>query len=139
MNCDAADKIANAVLYEGYMLYPYRASAVKNQQRWNFGTLYPPQYEEVRRGTERSVMHVECLLRRGESKTLKIRARFLQFDDRPGTGSRKEGVERTAEFEVDWSDGARDFEFCFPSVELSWSMNRQLVRKRNEMRRLRGR
>jgi hypothetical protein len=26
---DRVDKIAEAVLYEGYMLYPYRASAVK--------------------------------------------------------------------------------------------------------------
>ena len=31
------EEIANAILYEGYMLYPYRASSVKNQQRWNFG------------------------------------------------------------------------------------------------------
>ena len=36
------EKVANAVLYEGYLLYPYTASAVKNQQRWNFGVLYPP-------------------------------------------------------------------------------------------------
>ena len=31
------ERVANAVLYEGYMLYPYRRSAVKNQQRFNFG------------------------------------------------------------------------------------------------------
>ena len=38
------DRIVNAVLYEGYMLYPYRPSAVKNRQRWNFGVLYPESY-----------------------------------------------------------------------------------------------
>jgi hydrogenase maturation protease len=32
MNTAAVEKIAKAVLYEGYMLYPYRPSAVKNQR-----------------------------------------------------------------------------------------------------------
>ena len=62
MNRELAKKVADAVLYEGYMLYPYRRSAIKNQQRWSFGILYPPAYEEVQSGTERSVMHSECLL-----------------------------------------------------------------------------
>jgi len=31
---DIARQIADAVLYEGYLLYPYRASARKNQIRW---------------------------------------------------------------------------------------------------------
>src|SRR3954463_2867466 len=33
--------IANAVLYEGYILWPYRRSALKNTQRWTFGGVYP--------------------------------------------------------------------------------------------------
>ena len=41
MNFATVEKIANAVLYEGYILYPYRPSSTKNRQRWNFGTLYP--------------------------------------------------------------------------------------------------
>ena len=44
MNLTLVDKIADAVLYEGYMLYPYRASAVKNRQRWNFGAVYPETF-----------------------------------------------------------------------------------------------
>jgi len=40
MNQTIVDQIAAAVLYEGYMLYPYRPS-VKNRQRWTFGGLYP--------------------------------------------------------------------------------------------------
>ena len=62
MNRELAKKVADAVLYEGYMLYPYRASALKNRQRWSFGILYPPAYPEVACGTERSGMHSECLL-----------------------------------------------------------------------------
>ena len=52
MNIRAVEKIANAVLYEGYMLYPYRPSAVKNQQRFNFGVLYPREYCELQLGSE---------------------------------------------------------------------------------------
>ena len=41
MSWEAAEKLANTVLYEGYLLYPYRASALKNQKRWTFGTVEP--------------------------------------------------------------------------------------------------
>ena len=61
MNRELARKVADAVLYEGYMLYPYRPSAIKNRQRWSFGILYPPAYPEVKLGTERFFMHSECL------------------------------------------------------------------------------
>ena len=56
------EKIANAVLYEGYMLYPYRASAVKNQQRFNFGVLYPREYCESQTGSDDWQMQTECLV-----------------------------------------------------------------------------
>jgi len=38
---EAAERIADAVLYEGYVLYPYRASAIKNRLRWQFGIVAP--------------------------------------------------------------------------------------------------
>ena len=34
--------IADTVLYEGYVLYPYRADDAKNRVRWQFGVLAPP-------------------------------------------------------------------------------------------------
>ena len=40
MNTKSSDAIAKAVLYEGYMLYPYRPSSVKNRQRFNFGSIH---------------------------------------------------------------------------------------------------
>ena len=40
---DRVRRIADAVLYEGYMLWPYRRSALKNQRRWTFGGVYPKQ------------------------------------------------------------------------------------------------
>ena len=51
MNLGVVEQIAKAVLYEGYMLYPYRPSSVKNQQRWNFGVLCPQSYSEAQKGS----------------------------------------------------------------------------------------
>ena len=45
---DAVTRIARAVLYEGYILWPYRRSALKNQQRWTFGGVYPEAYGRKR-------------------------------------------------------------------------------------------
>ena len=53
--------MADAVLYEGYVLYPYRASARKNQLRWQFGVLAPPAYAAAE-GSERSAMRTEVVV-----------------------------------------------------------------------------
>ena len=82
MNLDRVEKIAEAVLYEGYMLYPYRASAVKNQQRWNFGVLPPCTSSEQQSGTDPATMRTECLLRCAPSARLSVKVRFLQTVDR---------------------------------------------------------
>jgi hypothetical protein len=78
MNPSTVDKIANAVLYEGYILYPYRASSRKNQQRFTFGRVYPQAYSQAQKGAEPFAMRTECLLRsRGERSALEVRLRFL--------------------------------------------------------------
>jgi hypothetical protein len=89
------DQIANAVLYEGYILYPYRPSSVKNRQRWNFGLVYPRNYPGP--GT----MQTECLVRGDASTTLTARVRFLQIvmrevgeSDAPAEGFAQEAIER---------------------------------------------
>ena len=58
MNFDGVEKIAAAILYEGYILYPYRATAIKNRQRWNFGTLYPRIY--ARGAASRGTFPPDC-------------------------------------------------------------------------------
>jgi hydrogenase maturation protease len=70
------EQIADAILYEGYILYPYRASALKNGQRWNFGVLYPPAYASVQRGSDASTFQCECLARGGN---LTVTVRFVQL------------------------------------------------------------
>ena len=49
---DHARAVADAVLYEGYLLYPYRASSRKNQCRWQFGVLGPPGAADAGLGEE---------------------------------------------------------------------------------------
>ena len=78
MNLERVEKIAEAVLYEGYMLYPYRISSIKNRQRWNFGVLYPPSYCERQSGADASSMQTECLVRPTASTRITVKVRFLQ-------------------------------------------------------------
>jgi hydrogenase maturation protease len=82
MSIESVEKIAEAVLYEGYMLYPYRASAVKNQQRWNFGVVYPRAYSEQQSGSDAWTMQTECVLEADLSTRLNIEIRFLQIVNR---------------------------------------------------------
>ena len=79
MNTKLVEDIASAVLYEGYLLYPYRASAIKNQQRWNFGVLYPRQYAEQQTGADAWKMQTECLMVTDSSAALEVRVRFLHL------------------------------------------------------------
>jgi hypothetical protein len=81
MSFDVAQKIADAVLYEGYVLYPYRASAVKNQFRWQFGVLVPREYSERGNG-EPWAMQTECLLEYDGTAALDVRVRCLQLQAR---------------------------------------------------------
>ena len=76
MNAKLVDQIVNAVLYEGYILYPYRASAKKNRQRFTFGRVYPEAYSVAQNGAEPCMMQTECLVE-GQSPTLEVRVRFL--------------------------------------------------------------
>jgi hypothetical protein len=78
MNKKKIDEIARAVLYEGYLLYPYRPS-VKNRQRWTFGGLYPKSYSDRQRGTDPWFSQTECLVSGTQTSGLSVRARFLHL------------------------------------------------------------
>ena len=72
MNFAAVEKIAAAILYEGYILYPYRPTAIKNRQRWNFGTLYPRVYAQAQRPEEPYRLVAECLVEADAEATLDV-------------------------------------------------------------------
>jgi hypothetical protein len=143
MNRELARKVADSVLYEGYMLYPYRPSAMKNRQRRCFGILYPPAYAEVIGGTEHSRMHSECLVQESVDAAIQIDLRFLhlharqvfqrindEFKPVPSLSidgrlfeSGDEGNDHSAVFNFRLKTGSRSFEFSFHGenrdVELS--------------------
>lgn len=79
MNFESAEKIAAAILYEGYILYPYRPTAIKNRQRWNFGTLYPCVYAEAQSPQEPFGLQAECIVIADMDATLDIKISFLQL------------------------------------------------------------
>lgn len=79
MNLSLVERIVHAVLYEGYMLYPYRASAVKNRQRWNFGVLYPQAYSVAQAGAEAYSTQTECLVVGGQHAILDVQVRCLHL------------------------------------------------------------
>lgn len=79
MKIEQIREIANAVLYEGYLLYPYRQSAIKNRTRWTFGVVYPREYSEANGAIEPWTMHSECLVEGSDDTELDITVRFLHL------------------------------------------------------------
>lgn len=76
---DRARAIADAVLYEGYLLYPYRATSSKNQSRWQFGVLGPPGASDAGLG-EDDTLAAQFLIDGDSELTLVVR--FLQLQHR---------------------------------------------------------
>jgi hypothetical protein len=82
MSLDQVREIADAVLYEGYLLYPYRASSAKNQSRWQFGVLGPP-HAGPGCFSEEPAMSLQCLLRSHNPRAaVTVQLRFLQLQTR---------------------------------------------------------
>ena len=94
MNLTAVRSIADAVLYEGYILYPYRASSQKNQSRWQFGVVMAPGYAAAD-PSETSFTQAECVLEHTGQPVVQVILRFLQVQRRttegsgPGPGTRR--------------------------------------------------
>jgi len=80
MNLDLVKDIADAVLYEGYILYPYRPSSVKNRQRWTFGGVFPREY--CGESGDACVMQTQLLLNVGADAAIDLHLRFLQVQTR---------------------------------------------------------
>ncbi|SCF07356.1 hypothetical protein GA0074695_3271 [Micromonospora viridifaciens] len=94
----SAEAVAEAILYEGYLLYPYRRSSGKNRVRWQFGVLVPPAWAEahglvdsgVAGSAESPWQQTECLVEAPDTAVVRIRLRFLHLQ-------RKVVEERTAD------------------------------------------
>jgi len=88
---DTVDKIAAAVLYEGYVLWPYRRSAPKNQRRWTFGGVYPPAYSAASGGVDPWWVQTECLVV-GGAPVVGVQVRFLHVVARQAAERRADGA-----------------------------------------------
>lgn len=128
----SVEALARAVLYEGYALYPYRPSALKNRQRWSFGVLFPKQYCEVVDGTERWEMQTECLVDGHRTSLIAGSVRFLQQ-------AGEEIAERVVDFPRselgELCDQEREVSFQFPPLEgavqiRSWLLERNIYKVR---------
>lgn len=106
MNFEGVEKIAAAILYEGYILYPYRATAIKNRQRWNFGTLYPRLYAEEQRPSEPFRLVAECLMVAGANARLNVKISFLQLVRQQPilANQHADGLHRLSDPSLEWEE-----------------------------------
>lgn len=128
--------VANAVLYEGYILFPYTASAKKNRIRWQFGVIVPEEYAAQGSG-EAALAQTEVLLEARDDTRVTVLVRFLQVETRwvqapsgdgfetvesLNAGGRRrvtfdEGVEREVEVRFDPSDSGVAAPIAFAADE----------------------
>jgi hypothetical protein len=91
--------IADAVLYEGYVLWPYRSSALKNQRRWTFGGVFPEAHSALH-PDDRCRLRAECLLE-GDPADVEVSVRFLHVVRRDaGEGAEFVAWDEAAEREL---------------------------------------
>ncbi|MEO6419390.1 MAG: hypothetical protein ABIP39_08300 [Polyangiaceae bacterium] len=124
MHFDRARKVADAVLYEGYVLYPYRASSRKNQLRWQFGVLAPQTWNEAG-GCEAWWTQTECVIEARPDLRFVGKARFLQLEQRvieQALNARGDAFERIESLDAggklwtSWDEGVeREIDFGLPT------------------------
>jgi hypothetical protein len=129
-----AEAVADAVLYEGYLLYPYRRSSGKNRVRWQFGVLVPPRWGDehglvdsgVAGSAESPWQQTECLVEAPDDAVVSIRLRFLHLQQKvtevrtDGGGYRPvDSVDVGGRTEVSFAEAVpREFDFCVPVADL---------------------
>src|SRR5690348_7826754 len=115
--------VADAILYEGYLLYPYRHTSAKNRVRWQFGVLVPPGWGRAHGlgggglsgAAESWWQQTECLLEGGDR--VDIRLRFLHVQSREGeTADLASGFDEAAPVEVDLTVGSDMLDVGYHSV-----------------------
>ena len=112
-------ELADAILHEGYLLYPYRASALKNHHRYPFGTIYPQAFCEAHQAGDAWSVPMECVALGRPEAELAAELRFLQFSSAEAiVRSVQVPAVRLAEL-----GRARTVTFGFPSVSGDLSLS----------------
>ena len=102
-----ARTVADAVLYEGYLLYPYRASSGKNRTRWQFGVLGPPGAADRGLGEADSMTLHTLLTGVTDASALTVHLRFLQLQHRQvhdPSGTAVESLALDGRTELTWDE-----------------------------------
>ena len=122
MSFDRARAVADAVLFEGYALYPYRPTSTKNQLRWQFGVLAPRAASEAT-GCDPFWLESQCLVAGGAAARVEGKLRFLRLRRRRVEGPT---ARRIASLEVDgklllpWDEGELcELDFAHPLAAAS--------------------
>lgn len=131
---EAARAVARATLYEGYVLWPYRRSAPKNQRRWTFGGVHPRAWSDPAHPDDAWRIRTECLLELPEDDrppeerphapgaALRVGVRFLQVIERRVARVGPDGLDFADAIEIDgerllaWEE-ARERELLLPAIE----------------------
>ncbi|MFJ3977120.1 hypothetical protein [Streptomyces sp. NPDC090021] len=121
----AARQVADAVLLEGYVLYPYRASAAKNRMRWQFGVLVPPAWGPAH--GEHAFQRTEVLMEPKGDATLALELRFLHAQRRTVQRALDDGgfadvdeLHLADRVLVPWDEGTEEHvELSLPVAELT--------------------
>ena len=116
-NVERARRIADAILYEGYVLYPYRASSRKNRYRWTFGVVAPRLWTAAG-GCEPASATLECLVETrdgalptpmptidGMLRFLHVERRTVEALDTEGTYRPVASLRADGEEHITWEDG----------------------------------
>jgi hydrogenase maturation protease len=122
---ERVERIADAILYEGYVLYPYRASSAKNRFRWQIGVVAPPDA-----GTgDPSFMQAELLIDPGAEPRIDLRVRFLHVQPRTVERLRDDGtyepVEATGDLRT-WDEAVEhraDFVAIDPGADADFDLD----------------
>lgn len=85
--------VANAVLYEGYNLYPYRPSSVKNRRRFNFGVIVPQAAVIQADQGYAWQTRAECLVEGDGAATVTVTVRFLHLTAEPAGAGKPPAAE----------------------------------------------
>lgn len=131
---EAACAVADAILYEGYLLYPYRRSSPKNRVRWQFGILAPRAWAEAHGPAAASIsgsveswrQQTECVLRAEPGAVVQVRVRYLQMQhrgverrDEHGCHTPVDRLETAGAFQLSFDEAVpREADFIAPLAEL---------------------
>lgn len=72
------ENLIHTLLYEGYALYPYHRSAIKNQKPVPFGVVFPKHYNTYNEHAH-SNMQTQCIVYGSVDSLININVRFLHL------------------------------------------------------------